>query len=152
MTLQRPMFPPRRDFLIRALGFTAAGVTLPIGLAAADPAAAAIDPVFDLIARHAEIYQTVDAMVAAGVPDYDEFSDANAAEMDLFLQLLETVPTTLAGVVGLVTYLERVRQKDPWKFEDSEATPLFTALAQAFQRMGRDGATIVPIKGGDKCA
>ena len=145
---------PAETMLTRRRALAIAGgaaAPLPIGLAS-DPAVAAVDPVFDLIARHATIYQKVNAMDAAGVPDQDEFDDANAVEFDLFLELLETVPTTLAGIVGLVTHLEQVRQKDPWKFEDNYATPLITALAQAFQRMGRDGATIESIKGGNECA
>jgi hypothetical protein len=48
--------------------------------------------------------------------------------------LLEIVPTTLAGVVALVTYLDEVNKKDPWKFEDNYATPLIGTLATAFNR------------------
>ena len=55
--------------------------------------------------------------------------------MGLFLDLLEIVPTTLAGVVALVTYLDQVNKKDPWKFEDNYATPLIGSLATAFNRM-----------------
>lgn len=36
------LITPRRNFLIRALGFTAAGATLPIGIVAADDPAARI--------------------------------------------------------------------------------------------------------------
>jgi hypothetical protein len=38
-------------------------------------------------------------------------------------------------VVALVTYLDEVNKKDPWKFEDNYATPLIGALATAFNRM-----------------
>ena len=55
--------------------------------------------------------------------------------MDLFLELLEIVPTTLAGVVALVTYLDEVNKQDPWKFEDNYATPLIGNLAEAFNRI-----------------
>jgi hypothetical protein len=37
------LITPRRNFLIRALGFTAAGATLPIGLVAADDPRARIE-------------------------------------------------------------------------------------------------------------
>jgi hypothetical protein len=47
----------------------------------------------------------------------------------------EAVPTTLAGVVALVTYLDEVNKNDPWKFEDNYATPVIGALATAFNRM-----------------
>jgi hypothetical protein len=38
-------------------------------------------------------------------------------------------------VVALVTYLDEVNKKDPWKFEDNYASPLIGALATAFNRM-----------------
>ena len=57
MTIERPMFPPRpdasdlptslivprRNFLVRALGFTVAGATVPISIIAADDARARMD-------------------------------------------------------------------------------------------------------------
>jgi hypothetical protein len=52
-----------------------------------------------------------------------------------FSILLEIVPTTLAGVVALVTYLDQVNKRDPWKFEDNYATPLIGTLATAFNPM-----------------
>src|SRR5882757_9950074 len=53
--------------------------------------------------------------------------------MDLFLELIEAVPTTVAGAVALVVYLDQVNKKDPWKFEDNYATPLIGALATGLQ-------------------
>jgi hypothetical protein len=58
----------------------------------------------------------------------DEFDDLCSPEMPLFLGLLEVVPTTLARVVALVTYLDNIREKEPWKFEDNYATPLTARL------------------------
>jgi hypothetical protein len=49
--------------------------------------------------------------------------------------VLSKCPHYLAGVVALVTYLNEVNKKDPWKFEDNYATPLIGALATAFNRM-----------------
>ena len=43
MSEQLKLITPRRNFLIRALGFTAAGATLPIGLVAADDPRARIE-------------------------------------------------------------------------------------------------------------
>jgi hypothetical protein len=60
-------------------------------------------------------------------------SESSSAEMEMFLELLKVVPTT--GVVALVTYLDHVNKKDPWKFEDNYATPLIGRLATAFNRM-----------------
>jgi hypothetical protein len=62
-------------------------------------------------------------------------SDQSSVEMDLFLELTEAVPTTLAGVVALVTYLDEINKTDPWKFEDNYATPVIGALAEAFSRI-----------------
>ena len=42
MSEQPTLIVPRRNFLIRALGFTAAGVTMPIGIITADDAKARI--------------------------------------------------------------------------------------------------------------
>jgi hypothetical protein len=69
-----------------------------------------------------------------GLPVHDGVVDEPASvEMGRFLELLEVVPTTLAGVVALVTHLDHVRQKDPWKFEDNYATPLIGTLAESFK-------------------
>ena len=65
----------------------------------------------------------------------NDFTEPSAVEMNLFLELLEVVPTTLAGVVALVSYLDGVNKRDPWKFEDNYATPLIGTLATAFNRM-----------------
>jgi hypothetical protein len=64
----------------------------------------------------------------------NDITEHASAEMDLFLELLEVVPTTLAGVVALVTYFDELLQRDPWKFEDNYATPLIGNLAEAFNR------------------
>jgi hypothetical protein len=63
------------------------------------------------------------------------FAEQNGVEFDLFIALTQAVPTTLAGVVALVTYLDEVNKSDPWKFEDGYATPLIGALAEAFRRI-----------------
>jgi hypothetical protein len=66
----------------------------------------------------------------------DAITEPASAEMDAFLELLAVAPTTLGGVVALVTYLDEVNKKDPWKFEDNYATPLIGTLATAFNRIG----------------
>ena len=81
----------------------------------------------------------IDRVLALGTPqsdDYNPTAEPSSVEMDLFPKLLEAVPTTLAGVVALVTYLDEVTKKDPWKFEDNYATPLIGTLATAFNRIG----------------
>jgi hypothetical protein len=150
MTLARPLFPPvdstRRRFLSQAAGVATGGTvlalaTIPPGASLAAPAGA-LDPVFALIAAHQEVDATVHAIEAEslrrldlGIDDSIDITESSGTEMGLFLELLEAVPTTLAGVVALVTYLDEVNKKDPWKFEDNYATPLIGALAMAFNRM-----------------
>jgi hypothetical protein len=107
---------------------------------------AANDPTFGLIAGHAQVYERVRLAEASFVEDrplisQDEFDDLCSPEMPLFLGLLEVVPTTLAGVVALVTYLDNIREKEPWKFEDNYATPLIGALAKALSRISAEVAT-----------
>jgi hypothetical protein len=63
------------------------------------------------------------------------FAEQNSDEFELFVELTEAVPTTLAGVVALVTYLDEINKRDPWKFEDSYATPVIGNLAAAFSRI-----------------
>jgi hypothetical protein len=141
--------PTRRHFLSQSAGVAAGGAVLALASIPPVPAAAApasaLDPVFSLIEAHESAVATVDAieaessrLAALDPPQYDDdevMTEPASVEMGLFLELLEAVPTTLAGVVALVTYLEQIRQKDPWKFEDNYATPLIGALATAFSRM-----------------
>ena len=141
--------PTRRRFLSNAAGVAAGGtalalVTIPPGPAVGAPASA-LDPVFALIAAHTKIVGTVNAIEAEinQAVEIDKqialeegaLSEQSSAEMDLFLELTEAVPTTLAGVVALVTYLDEVHKKEPWKFEDNYATPVIGALAEAFRRI-----------------
>jgi hypothetical protein len=143
----------RRSFLSRTARGAAGSAVL--ALATIPPAsaisaqtglAASPDPVFALIADHKKIQAEVDAIeaeliqgLALGTPqpdDYDPIAEPASVEMDLFLELIEAVPTTVAGAVALVIYLDHVNKKDPWKFEDNYATPLIGTLATAFKRIG----------------
>jgi hypothetical protein len=132
----------RRRFLTNAASAAAGGTALVLATPPV-PAAAAIDPVFDLIAAHKKIVGTIDVIEAEHrrllelnmlVSD-DEITEPASIEMGLFFELLEIVPTTVAGVVALVTYLDEVNKKDLWKFEDNHATPLIGNLAEAFNRI-----------------
>jgi hypothetical protein len=131
---------------VAAGGAVLARATIPPAAATAAPASPA-DPVFGLIAAHKQIVGTVNLIEAKNnwlhennmpISDDDEITEPASAEMGLFLELLEVVPTTLAGVVALVTYLDQVHKKDPWKFQDNYATPLIGALATAFARLPLD--------------
>jgi hypothetical protein len=135
----------RRRFLSNAAGIAAGGTALALAIPPV-PAAAAFDPVFDLIAAHRAVDATVHAIEAEtrrqsdlGIyveTDENDIAPSSGAEMRLFLELLEVVPTTLAGVVALVAYLDEINKQDPWKFQDNYATPLIGNLAVAFSRIG----------------
>jgi hypothetical protein len=143
-----PVDQSRRRFLAVATGASVASVGT-LAVAAAMPAAApysaacAVDPVFALIAAHREVLATVHAIEAEATRqsdlgiyvEADDITEPASAELDLFIELTEAVPTTLAGVVALVTYLDGINKREPWKFEDNYATPLIGALATAFNRM-----------------
>jgi hypothetical protein len=139
----------RRHFLSTSATLAAGSAAL--ALAAIQPTSALAapaglaDPVFARIAAHREAVATVRGIEAEatrqlhlGTYVETEANDITApasAEVGLFIELTEAVPTTLAGVVALVTYLDEINKTDPWKFEDNYATPLIGALATAFSRM-----------------
>ncbi len=146
-SITAPIVSTRRRFLSQAAGVAAGGTVLALATIppapAADAPASALDPVFALISAHRNGGAIVKAIEAEHSRLYDlnmlisddEITEPASAEMDLFVELLEIVPTTLAGVVALVTYLDEIHKKDPWKFEDNYATPLIGTLATAFSRM-----------------
>ena len=147
-SITAPAVSTRRHFLSQAAGVAAGGTVLALATIPPVPAAAApaspVDPVFGLIAAHKQIMETVRATSAeirhstedeAIALEKGVFAEQNSDEFDLFVELTEAVPTTLQGVVALVTHLDEVNKTDPWKFEDNYATPLIGALAKAFNRM-----------------
>jgi hypothetical protein len=74
-----------------------------------------------LIAAHQEVNAIVHAIEAETTRQFDlgvyvsteanDITESSSAEMGLFLKLLEIVPTTLAGVVALVAYLDEVTKR-----------------------------------------
>jgi hypothetical protein len=82
----------------------------------------------------AEINRAVEIDKASALEE-GPLAEQGSVEIGLFLELTEAVPTTLAGVVALVTYLDEVNKAYPRKFEDIYAIPLIGALAPAFNRM-----------------
>lgn len=64
MTLERPMFPPRRRFLLQAVGVAAGSAALGMALPLPEPAGASVaspDPIFAAIERHRAAYAAYDA-------------------------------------------------------------------------------------------
>jgi hypothetical protein len=130
MTLERPMFPPRdssrRGFLTVAAGGAVAAVAgSPTAALAAAPAS---DPIYVVIERHIHAVAIYDAAVRVrgGFNDaemdgeqraqlavlkdavnetYDRMEDAGT-------DLVNTKPTTLAGIVVLCRYIEPLLDED----------------------------------------
>jgi hypothetical protein len=56
--------------------------------------------------------------------------DTCHADMDAFNDLIETAPTTFAGLVAWASYLDEIRSVDPWMFEE-EGQMLVVTLVEA---------------------
>lgn len=105
----------RRSFLAKTAGFAAAGAAVAL------PALAAADPVLELIDAHKKAVALVDSIVVEqtrlidlGLPDLPHLMNpASSEEFDLFIELIEAVPTTLAGIAALLTHLDWGRKEGP---------------------------------------
>jgi hypothetical protein len=92
------------------MGFAVAATPMAPGLATAlsEPAHGDVDPIFDVIRRHWDAQETLDAACRANDLDMEEdplkqaaYDRAIAAELPLFT----TTPTTIAGVAALLEYV-----------------------------------------------
>ena len=119
MTLERPMFPPvnptRRHLLTIAAGGAVALTAMP-----------AVDPIYAAIERHKEAAVVWNAAVDvwAEFPDgpelwvereriHDAWCDARNALDDVGIDLINTAPTTLAGIARALNYIrEQMLQDD----------------------------------------
>ena len=130
----------RRRFL--AVAGAASAVSATALAAAAMPVhQTCTDPVLALIETHKRAMARVDTLTVEqtklGLPIQDDLlGPASSDEFEHFMALIEASPTTLAGVTALLTHLDRVEKKDPWKFEDNYATPLIAGLARALNQIG----------------
>ena len=130
----------RRRFLSSAAGMAAGGTALALAIPPT-PAAAVSDPVFALIEIHGKADAAVGIVVAELIrrDDLDEPDDGSLIagpshdENVALADLLEAVPTTLAGIVAWVTYLTGVAERGPWKVDDTFILPLLSGLATAFE-------------------
>ena len=130
----RPVDPTRRHFLTVAAGASVASVgTLAVAAIAtgAPPAALAVDPIYAAIERHKAAAAIWDAAVTARArfPDTD-MNDEQAEQCDLLdesreiawepceqsaIDLINTAPTTLAGIVAAIQYA-RIQMQDDGTF------------------------------------
>ena len=124
-----PVVSTRRRFLSQAAGAAAGGTALALAPIPPAPAAAApaglLDPVFSLIEAH----RTARAAYLAALAEHtrlDRLGDPAAyliseapfgAQLDAFTDLIETAPTTFAGLKAWASCLDEIRDADEDMFE-----------------------------------
>jgi hypothetical protein len=135
-TTAAPADQTRRRFLSGAAGIAAGGTALAL---ASLPASAAADPVFALIETHRAAEAALNAVVSA-LPDrltpaQTVSQDAAlAAEWSALVDLIEAVPTTLAGVIANMRYIaDGVMPYSQDRLGDDEINPLLLNLAEALE-------------------
>jgi hypothetical protein len=121
-----PVAPTRRRFLSQAASVAAGGTALALATASAASAAtapasplaaadASADPIFDLIAGHkkasAELEVALSILVEGTLsPDPDQEALYGDKEYDARFDLATTVPTTLPGLLAVLSYVEDVHE------------------------------------------
>ena len=144
ISISAPVIPTRRRFLSQAAGVAAGGTVL--ALAATPPASAAaapaspLDPVFGLIeahraadAAHRSALEEMGRLEKISDPDADWITEAPChAARDAFSDLIETAPKTFVGLVAWASYLDEIRNVEPWMFEE-EGPTLVATLAEALR-------------------
>jgi hypothetical protein len=121
-----PGVATRRRFLSQAAAATAGASALALATISAPAAVAApagsLDPVFSLIQAHRTAYAAYLVAFAEhtrldrlGDPDAYLISEAPCdAQMDAFIDLIQTAPTTFAGLQAWATYLDEMKIVDGW--------------------------------------
>ena len=135
-----PAEATRRRFLTQAAGVAAGASVLALAItppawAVAAPAGLP-DPVFGLIEAH----RTARAVHLAALEEQtrlDRIGDRSSdwiaekpchADMDAFNDLIETAPTTFAGLQAWASYLDEIRRCEAWMFEDEGPTLVVTLV------------------------
>jgi hypothetical protein len=130
----------RRRFLSQAAGVAAGGTVLALATVSPQPAVAApagtLDPVFSLIEAHRTAYAAYLVALAEhtkldrlGDPDAYLISEAPCdAQMDAFIDLIQTAPTTFAGLQAWAAYLDEIRIVEGWMFEEAAQTLVVTLV------------------------
>jgi hypothetical protein len=137
-----PVDPTRRRFLSQAAGVAAGGAVLALAtippVSAATAPAGLADPVFGLIEAH----RTATAAHTVALKEQerlesinDPFADSAAtdachADVGAFDDLIQTAPTTFAGLVAWASYLHEIRKVGAWMLE-GEAPTLVDTLVEA---------------------
>jgi hypothetical protein len=134
----------RRDFLTSAAGIAAGGTALALAI---PPAAAVHDPVYALIETHKAMAAALDATLhekgrieGAGRPFDDSLADAaHDAEEAALIELIETVPPTLGGIIASMVYITESAELDYYRFSEDYLVPLLANLCEALQSLGMSG-------------
>jgi hypothetical protein len=134
-TIAAPVDQARRRFLSTAVGIAAGGTVLAL---ASLPASAADDPVFALIEAHraadAALLVTLRAVDGHDNDDAVAVDAAHQAELSALYDLIEAVPTTLAGVIANLRYIaDHVVARSGHRLGDDEINPLLWNLAEALE-------------------
>jgi hypothetical protein len=126
----------RRNFLTTAAGIAAGGTALALAI---PPAHAADDPVFALIEAHKATAVAVNLACAEqsrleGLGDWDSDGGTDAAhdaEWHALVDLVECVPTTVAGVIASLEYIQELDEQG--RHYDDLTLVLLANLASALQ-------------------
>jgi hypothetical protein len=98
--------------------------------------ASPLDPVFGLIEAH-RAAGAAHLVALEEQARLEEIGDLGAdgiaegpchAEMAAFNDLIETAPVTFAGLVAWSSYLDEIRQTEPWMFEERGPTLVVTLV------------------------
>jgi hypothetical protein len=126
-----PVDPTRRRFLSNAAGVAAGGTVL--AMAAIPPAPASSAPA-GLAANPDPVFAMIEKHKAAEAALYDDIlaDGAYSAEISALHDLIEDVPTTLAGVIASMTYIGCLPHID-CRIGADEIVPLLASLAEALE-------------------
>jgi hypothetical protein len=80
-----------------------------------------LDRLDEISAARKAVYGDIDAVVAGPA----------SAECDIVDELMETVPTTLPGLLTFLVYLDKAYRRDPELFYDQHVEPLIRGLGKA---------------------
>lgn len=130
-----PADPMRRHFLSTAAG-VATGCTA-LALATSSLASTAVAPAspLDAVYGRIEAYRTAEAALDAVLREQGHLAEIDDelecyAATDAFHDLVETAPTTYAGLIAWASYLDEIRQVHAWRFEE-EGPTLVATLVEA---------------------
>jgi hypothetical protein len=147
--LNTPIDHSRRNFLSTAAGLVAGGTALAAvnvtAMAAAEP-----DPIFAMIETHRAATEALNAVFrekgrledAGQEPDKALEDTAFEAEGDALTELIETVPSTLGGVIASMAYIIDAAERDAFRYSREELVPLLANLCEALKSVsGLEGGS-----------